>query len=167
MLPALPLSCHSPEARTYNRSILGEKCMTYPNRMVSDKQPTSPQRHFPIATQQRTEPDTEQTSMPLSPAPRLDNLSIARHSHNPNRNSQSGFIHRHQGRSNVMQAPAFCRLVGVTTPAVNFEVWLPLSGWNGNYQSVGNGGMAGTISYASMANALRRGLCNSKHRYRP
>ncbi|MEZ7832370.1 MAG: hypothetical protein QMC06_12580, partial [Gammaproteobacteria bacterium] len=37
------------------------------------------------------------------------------------------------GADSVMQAPAFCRLVGVTTPAVNFEVWLPLSGWNGNY----------------------------------
>ena len=65
------------------------------------------------------------------------------------------------GADNVMQAPAFCRLVGVTTPAVNFEVWLPLSGWNGNYQSVGNGGMAGTISYASMASALRRGYATA------
>ena len=65
------------------------------------------------------------------------------------------------GTDNVIQAPAFCRLVGVTTPAVNFEVWLPLSGWNGNYQSVGNGGMAGTISYASMANALRRGYATA------
>jgi feruloyl esterase len=57
----------------------------------------------------------------------------------------------------TMTTPAFCRVVGRASPAVNFEVWLPLSGWNGKYQGVGNGGMAGTISYGSMANALRRG----------
>ena len=60
------------------------------------------------------------------------------------------------GMDNTMRTPAFCRLAGVTKPAVNFEVWLPLTEWNGNYQGVGNGGMAGTISYAAMANALRR-----------
>lgn len=61
------------------------------------------------------------------------------------------------GSDNLMQLPAFCRVVGVTTPAVNFEVWLPLQGWNGKYQGVGNGGMAGTIGYGAMAAALRRG----------
>jgi len=65
------------------------------------------------------------------------------------------------GTSNVMQLPRFCRLVGVTAPAVNFEVWLPTSDWNGKYQSVGNGGMAGTISYGAMANALRRGYATA------
>ena len=39
----------------------------------------------------------------------------------------------------------------VTKPAVNFEVWLPPTGWNGKFQGVGNGGMAGVISYAAMA----------------
>ncbi len=65
------------------------------------------------------------------------------------------------GAQNQLQTPSFCRLVGVTSPAVNFEVWLPLSGWNGKYQSVGNGGMAGIISYAAMANALRRGYATA------
>ena len=65
------------------------------------------------------------------------------------------------GSDNTLETPAFCRLVGVTNPAVNFEVWLPLSGWNGNYQSVGNGGMAGTISYGAMAAALRRGYATA------
>lgn len=53
--------------------------------------------------------------------------------------------------------PAFCRVLGVTTPAVNFEVWLPLQNWNGKFQGVGNGGTAGVISYAAMAAALGRG----------
>ena len=47
------------------------------------------------------------------------------------------------GADTTMTTPAFCRVVGRASPAVNFEVWLPLSGWNGKYQGTGNGGMAG------------------------
>jgi len=60
------------------------------------------------------------------------------------------------GTRNQLETPAFCRLVGVTRPAINFEVWLPLEDWNGKFQVVGNGGMAGTLSYAAMAGALQR-----------
>ena len=63
--------------------------------------------------------------------------------------------------NNVMSMPAFCRVVGVTTPAVNFEVWLPMENWNGKYNGVGNGGMAGSISYGAMAAALRRGYATA------
>src|SRR5690349_19726882 len=42
--------------------------------------------------------------------------------------------------------PAFCRLAGVIRPTsdseIRFEVWLPASGWNGKFLSVGNGGFA-------------------------
>src|SRR5476651_709262 len=31
--------------------------------------------------------------------------------------------------------PAFCRVVATTTPAVNFEVWLPLQDWNGSFRA--------------------------------
>jgi feruloyl esterase len=50
-----------------------------------------------------------------------------------------------------------CRVVGVTDPAVQFEVWLPSTGWNGKFQLVGNGGTAGVISYPAMRTALARG----------
>ena len=60
-----------------------------------------------------------------------------------------------------LSLPSFCRLSGVTSPAINFEVWLPLNDWNGKFQVVGNGGMAGTISYAAMAGALRRGYATA------
>ncbi|MDX1385355.1 MAG: tannase/feruloyl esterase family alpha/beta hydrolase, partial [Thermoanaerobaculia bacterium] len=53
--------------------------------------------------------------------------------------------------------PAICRVAGVIEPAVRFEVWLPLADWNGKLQGVGNGGMAGTISYGPMAAAVGRG----------
>ncbi len=50
---------------------------------------------------------------------------------------------------------AFCRVQGVLAPSsdshIEFEVWLPASGWNGKYLGVGNGGFAGTINYAGLA----------------
>ncbi len=57
----------------------------------------------------------------------------------------------------MRRLPSFCRVVGVTKPAIRFEVWLPLAGWSGRFEVVGNGGMAGVISYSTMATALRRG----------
>jgi len=47
--------------------------------------------------------------------------------------------------------PTFCRGVGVIRPTsdshIEFEVWLPVSGWNGKFQGIGNGGFAGAISF--------------------
>ena len=57
--------------------------------------------------------------------------------------------------------PAFCRVVGVTKPAVTFEVWLPLTAWNGKFNGVGNGANAGSISYPAMAAAMRRGYATA------
>src|SRR5258706_15921438 len=37
------------------------------------------------------------------------------------------------------------------------EVWLPASGWNGNFQGVGNGGWTGSINYGELVSALGRG----------
>ncbi len=50
------------------------------------------------------------------------------------------------GAAALTNLPAFCRVAGDTGPAVNFEVWLPLSTWNGKFQGVGNGANAGTIA---------------------
>jgi Tannase and feruloyl esterase len=56
---------------------------------------------------------------------------------------------------------AFCRVTGQIRPTpdsdIKFEVWLPLSGWTGRYESVGNGGFAGSIRYDSMRNPLLAG----------
>src|SRR5689334_3335602 len=47
-----------------------------------------------------------------------------------------------------------CRVVGKLTPSsdsnINFEVWMPASGWTGRYEQVGNGGFAGAIMYNTM-----------------
>lgn len=75
--------------------------------------------------------------------------------------------------------PAFCRVAATLTPSpdsdIKIEVWLPLSGWNGKFEAVGNGGWAGTISYLTpgprpastsgatdgLAGALRRGYATA------
>jgi tannase/feruloyl esterase len=57
--------------------------------------------------------------------------------------------------------PAFCRVTARLTPTpdsdIHIEVWLPLSGWNGKMQAVGNGGLGGTIPYPALAAAVRAG----------
>jgi len=57
--------------------------------------------------------------------------------------------------------PAFCRVSATIKPSsdsdIKAEIWLPISGWNGKFQQVGNGGWAGTIQYGPLAAALRRG----------
>ena len=52
---------------------------------------------------------------------------------------------------------AHCRVTGTISPAVQFEVWLPLNDWNGKFHVSGNGGMAGSIQYDNMAQALHLG----------
>jgi feruloyl esterase len=70
------------------------------------------------------------------------------------------------GSTNVIgNLPSFCRVAGVIAPTsesqVLFEAWLPLETWNGKFAGVGNGGWAGTISYAQMADQLRRGYATA------
>jgi feruloyl esterase len=61
--------------------------------------------------------------------------------------------------------PAFCRVAATLKPSsdsdIKVEVWLPASGWNGKFQAVGNGGWAGVISYAAMAEAVRAGYATA------
>jgi hypothetical protein len=61
--------------------------------------------------------------------------------------------------------PAFCRVQGVIAPSadshIEFEVWLPESGWNGKYEGIGNGGFAGSITYSALALALKAGYAAS------
>jgi feruloyl esterase len=61
--------------------------------------------------------------------------------------------------------PAFCRVAATLKPSadsdIKIEVWLPVSGWNGKFQAVGNGGWAGTISYPAMAQAIARGYATT------
>jgi feruloyl esterase len=59
----------------------------------------------------------------------------------------------------------FCRVALVAAPSadseINIEVWLPMSRWNGRYQAVGAGGLAGSIPFGLMASALAGGYATS------
>src|SRR5262249_53853090 len=41
--------------------------------------------------------------------------------------------------------PAYCRVLGFVRPAINFEIRLPLEGWNGKFYMAGCGGLCGTV----------------------
>ncbi|HJR71380.1 MAG TPA: tannase/feruloyl esterase family alpha/beta hydrolase, partial [Gammaproteobacteria bacterium] len=57
--------------------------------------------------------------------------------------------------------PAFCRVAGSIKPTadsdIRFELWLPEQSWNGRFMQTGNGGAAGSIVHASLADPLTRG----------
>jgi len=66
---------------------------------------------------------------------------------------------------NYKALPAFCRVKATLTPSsdsdIKIEVWLPVDGWNGKFQGVGNGGWAGTIGYAALGNAVKAGYAGA------
>jgi feruloyl esterase len=59
------------------------------------------------------------------------------------------------------EVPAHCEVKGVIRPTkdsdIKFAVWLPPTGWNGNYLQYGNGGWAGAVPFRQMSDALKRG----------
>ena len=61
--------------------------------------------------------------------------------------------------------PGFCRIAATLRPTsesdIRIEVWLPLERWNGKLDAVGNGGWSGTMPYAAMDAALRRGYATA------
>ena len=60
----------------------------------------------------------------------------------------------------MVQVPTFCRVAGYVKPEVQFEVWLPAN-WNHKFLMVGNGGLAGTISYNAMLAPLSHGYATA------
>src|SRR5579859_4155071 len=57
--------------------------------------------------------------------------------------------------------PAFCRVVAEDKPTadsdIKIEVWMPVSGWNGKLQGIGNGGFAGLIDHHQLGMAVSKG----------
>ena len=106
---------------------------------------------------------------PVSAAPdcaALKNVKLADTSITSSETVTSGSFTPPGERSRPLEnLPAFCAVRGVIKPtptsAIRFEAWLPQSNWNGKLQVVGNGGLAGTISYPAMASALRDGFATA------
>ena len=65
------------------------------------------------------------------------------------------------GNAGPVVAPARCEVKAIARPTtdseIRLEVWLPVSGWNGKYLQLGNGGWAGSINRAGLVGPLRRG----------
>lgn len=61
--------------------------------------------------------------------------------------------------------PEFCRVQAEIKPSkdsdIKMEVWMPVSGWNGKFQGLGNGGFAGSISYPELAIAVKSGYASA------
>src|SRR5665213_2339341 len=79
---------------------------------------------------------------------------------------QSGAFTSPYGGRPIAGLPAFCRIAGSIKPSaesdIRFEVWLPIaSGWNGNFAGIGNGGYAGAIGFAGLADAVRNGYASA------
>jgi hypothetical protein len=57
--------------------------------------------------------------------------------------------------------PAFCRVVAEAKPTadsdIRIEVWMPIAGWNGKLQAMGNGGFAGLIDDRQLGAAMSQG----------
>ena len=66
---------------------------------------------------------------------------------------------------NFAALPAFCRVAGTIRPTadsdIRFEVWMPLTGWNGKFVGGGNGVWAGSIAYGDMIAPLSRGYATA------
>ncbi len=66
-----------------------------------------------------------------------------------------------RGGAAPVVAPAHCAVQGIIRPTkdseIHFELWIPASGWNGKYLQLGNGGWAGAINAAWLAEPVKRG----------
>jgi len=76
----------------------------------------------------------------------------------------SGTFAAPRGAAAIQGLPSFCRVTATLKPSpvsdIKIEVWLPVEGWNGKIEGVGNGGLAGTISYSALAAGIRRGYAS-------
>src|SRR5258708_27929129 len=61
----------------------------------------------------------------------------------------------------VVQLQEHCRAQLVVEPHISVEIWLPTDRWNGRFQGVGGGGLAGMISYAALAAGLQNGYATA------
>jgi feruloyl esterase len=61
--------------------------------------------------------------------------------------------------------PAFCRVAFTVAPTsdsdIKIELWMPATGWNGNYEANGNGAWTGSVAPATLATELRRGYATA------
>jgi len=66
-----------------------------------------------------------------------------------------------KGGDSFGNLPAFCRVQVTSKPSadsdIKIEYWLPVAGWNGNFEANGNGGWTGSITANTLATGMQRG----------
>jgi hypothetical protein len=64
-----------------------------------------------------------------------------------------------------VDVPAFCRVRGEIKPSpdshIVFEVWMPAAQWNGKFEQLGSGGLAGSINLFTLAAAMKKGYASA------
>ena len=62
-------------------------------------------------------------------------------------------------------AEARCRVTATIKPSsdseIAIEIWMPVSGWNGKFLGVGNGGWSGNINYGGLLSGLSEGYATA------
>jgi feruloyl esterase len=73
-------------------------------------------------------------------------------------------------RAALADLPAFCRVAATLTPTkesdIKIEVWLPMAGWNGKLQAVGNGGLERQHRHERAGRRRPPRLRGHEHRHR-
>jgi hypothetical protein len=129
-------------------------------------QPSGMQPHHEAATAQTTVANSASSAPSISPSKcaslmslKADYTEITSATYVP---ADSFIPPSKQKTPATVSLPAFCRVEGILRPTndstIRFEVWMPISAWNGRFEQVGNGGFAGKIWYDFMMPELRRGF---------
>ena len=65
----------------------------------------------------------------------------------------------------TVDVPAFCRVRGEIKPNsdsnILFEVWMPAAQWNGKFEQLGNGGLAGSINLFLLGADMKKGYATA------
>jgi feruloyl esterase len=66
------------------------------------------------------------------------------------------------GSTPITGLPAFCRVTATLTPtsdsAIQVELWLPQTGWNGRFLGTGGGGFQGVFTYTELTLGVQAGF---------
>jgi feruloyl esterase len=108
---------------------------------------------------------SQPNTLPALSCEQLMQTTLANASHVDARSIASGALQPNGNAKTLSGLPPFCRVIATLTPTpdsqIGIEVWLPQANWNGKFLAVGSGGWGGSIAYAGMADALRRGYATS------
>lgn len=104
------------------------------------------------------------TAMPVVPCESLAGLNLPHTTFTVAQSATAGSF-TPPGDEPIPNLPDFCRVEGMIKPTsdsnIQFEVWVPSSGWNRKFRAVGSFGFGGSMNFPEMAAALRDGYATA------